>query len=151
MPIDRIQRWLALGLAPFHQALLRRIAQRDAADRQLELEWLNTDSSDSPEALPWTAADVLVVQRQWLLSTLELNAGKLPWAEPGRRRKSMALIWNWSIAGSVELAWSVPWVADGVIEDPQTLQSWVRSALRCAPQHPKPPHPLLEGLHAPAL
>lgn len=151
MPIHRIQRWLALGMSPFHQALLRRIAQRDAAEKQLDLEWLAADTSDSHEALPWTAADVLVVQQQWLLSTLESNAGKLPWAEPGRPRKSMALIWNWSIAGSVELAWTVPWVADGVIEDPQTLQSWIRSALRRAPQHPKPPHPLLEGLHAPAL
>lgn len=146
MPIHRIQRWLALGMAPFHHALLRRIAQRHAADAQIELEWLATDTRDLPQGLKWADADVLVVQREWILSTLESNAGMLPWAEPGRRRQSMALIWNWSIAGASDLSWSVPWAADGVIDDPDTLQAWIRSALRCAAKHPKPPHPLLEGL-----
>lgn len=151
MLTQRIQRWLALGMAPFHQALLRRIAQRDATNARIDLEWLATDPSGSPNDLRWADADVLVVHRQWLLSTLESNAGELPWAEPGRRRQSLVLIWNWSNSGSVDLTWSIPWVADGVIQDTKTLQAWVRSALRCAPQHPKPPHPLLEGLHAPAL
>lgn len=178
LPIQ-LQRWQLIGLKPMHQALVRRLATRDAlaasnrpafCESRLaigatamvpngwsgcELEWSTQSKLDSIG--PWISrsqADVIIIERGMMLDWLDCNHNdeaemRLP--SPVARATPLRLLWSWSEWGARDLAWVSPWFARGVIHNAATLEAWVRSALCHGTKHPKPPHPLLRDLKLPLL
>jgi hypothetical protein len=167
MQSTHIQFWLARGLPPMQHALLRRIVTREASTARrvkdgvvcppIQIQWMDPiEFPTEPESVSREQPDVAVIHRDLLAVSAEhasLTPSPVydPLIRPGADVPPLRLAWNWTTGNAGDVAWCVPWLADGVIFNTKTLESWVRSALCHGAKHPKPLHPLLRDLIIPGF
>lgn len=154
-----LQRWHLVGLLPMHDAMVRRLVHEQcdlvAQERQREISiaWSTSDHLESWSA--WSRAvdwDVVIVAVDPLLSLIEKSFTTSQTRLLGtENRNGLRLVWSGIHGGQNNFGWVTEYLANGVIVDPQSLQSWIRIAISKAHSIAKPPHPFLRDLEIPSV
>jgi hypothetical protein len=162
MPEHRLQRWHLVGLPRMHDALIRRLTKQEcdlvAKDslRKLSIGWSIAEDLDSwsgwshPEGI-----DVLIASADTLMKLIEnssVSPQTLLFDAPSQgleNGRCLRLVWSGLNGAHNDLGWATEFLAQGVIADPASLQSWVRIAVLNAHGIPQPLHPFLRDLKLP--
>lgn len=149
-----IQRWRLVGLAPMHDAMIRRLAfdeclaVRNDSKADLSIAW-----SCDPALEAWSQwargehADVLIVDAERLIDAMGGIATAPQRVLTGTERHAcLRLVWSSLDGLAADATWCTEWLASGAITDPGSLEAWIRTAVRTAARHPKPADPSFRDL-----
>lgn len=151
---QRIQRWLLLGLNPWHRMILRQSLTDTIASSGVFPQFNIVNHS---EVLATSAAEfsnkfvsshAVVIARETFLNASLSHPKPLP---ANFSKDSVALIWDWSVSGRETLSWATCIGFAGVIFDIATLRSWVSVIAHRGAYRLEEPHPILAQIEVPTL
>lgn len=152
MSHESLQRWRLIGLQSNHEALIRRLAVAECCWLENERPGLSIDWSVSERIDAWSEwansheIDVMIIHAPRLMDAVDAFIDSSQTMLCGSEtRNCLRLVWSGLDRSRNDLLWANQWLAHGVITDPATAQSWVRSAVRNANTVPRPPHPFLRN------
>jgi hypothetical protein len=150
------QDWLRIGLNRWHQAIVRREAERLACNVSrncsMHLEWNQYESIEAWRSGTSTSAGgdshVVFVDRQVIVKEWD------SWNGLRSHRKNLEqvrLLWDWRPTGRTSLDWATEIGFSGVINDFCSLGAWCRVIFERIPYRFSEPHPILSKLTFPSL
>jgi hypothetical protein len=162
MPEHLLQRWHLVDLESMHDALIRRLVKQECdriaqeTQNELSIAWSTAEGFDS--WYEWShpdSIDVLIASADTLMTLIE-NSSISPQAlllDPMQQGspigRCLRLVWSGLSGSHNDLGWGTEFLAQGVIADTASLQSWIRIAIAKARTIPKPLHPFLRDLKLP--